>query len=74
MLPQLLNYTLPQDGHIKLEIYNTLGVEISEVENGFKKAGIYSYNFDASKYASGVYYSVLKFEDNIQTKKMLLLK
>jgi endoglucanase len=70
----IINYSLPQDGLIKLVIYNTLGIEISEVENGFKKAGIYSYNFDASKYASGVYYYVLKFENNFETKKMLLLK
>ncbi len=69
-----INYFLPNDGHIRLKVYNMLGIEITELENGFQKAGVHSYNFDAAKYASGVYYYEFKFKNSIETRKMLLLK
>ena len=70
----IINVFIPVDGKIELKIFNIIGVEVAQLENGFKTAGRYSYNFDASKYASGVYYYQFKFENNIETKKMLLLK
>jgi len=39
-----------------------------------KDAGIYKYNFDASKLSSGIYFYVLKANGKILTRKMCLIK
>jgi hypothetical protein len=70
----LINYSLPRDAHIALAIYDVLGNEVELLENGNKKAGNYSYSFDASKLSSGMYFYKMESENFTETRKMLLLK
>ena len=72
-----IDYTLPADGNVSLSIYDAVGREVAKLVNDNHKAGYYTISFDASQFASGVYYYRLslngekKFND---TKKMLLVK
>jgi hypothetical protein len=57
-----------------LKVYDLLGTEIQTLVNSEKEAGSYDINFNASNFASGIYYYTLKTNGMIFTRKMLLLK
>lgn len=69
-----INYSIPQSGFVTLKIFNQLGQEIATLFSGTQTAGTYSYTFDASKLASGVYFYRLQAGDFVSAKKMLLIK
>jgi hypothetical protein len=69
-----INFQLPTDGFVTLKVYDMLGKEVSTLVNGDKKAGYYSYDFDASKLAAGVYIYRITANNFVQAKKMLLIK
>ncbi len=69
----IINYTLPTDGIIKLSVFNVLGQQIKILINGFMQAGSYSTPFDGSNLSSGIYFYKLESNNQIQSKKMLLL-
>ncbi len=70
--------------NVSLKVYDILGREITTLVNEEKSPGIYEVEFNASKYASGVYFyqllvSALQSKDGkagsyIDTKKMILIK
>ena len=70
----IINFQLPQTGHVTLKVYDILGKEVATLVNELKNQGRYSVNFDASGLASGVYIYRIKVNDYISTKKMLLVK
>ena len=57
-----------------LKVFDVLGKEITTLVNEYKPAGIYEVEFNASGLSSGVYYYQIIIGDNIQTKKMILLR
>jgi hypothetical protein len=67
-------YSLPLSSNIKLIIYNTLGQSIKTLESGYKPAGNYSINFNASGLPSGIYFYKLEAGSFSQTKKMMFIK
>lgn len=70
-----IKYTIPNTGLVKLSIYDILGREVKTLVNEIKNAGTYSVEFNASNYASGVYFYRLKVGDEYSdSKKMLLIK
>ncbi len=69
-----INYSIPNNGHVTLRIYDVLGNEVVQLENGYKTAGNYSYLFDANNLSSGIYFYSLSTANLIVTKKMLLLR
>lgn len=69
-----IEYAIPFDAHITLEVFNALGQKVMELVNGRKSAGYYSETFDASGLSSGVYLYKLTAPSFTQTKKMLLIK
>ncbi len=70
-----IKFGLPAQSVVDLRIYDILGREVRTlVNNKALKAGTYSYNFDASALASGTYIYRLTTENNVVSKKMLLLK
>lgn len=58
----------------KLIIYNSLGIEITELVNQSLQPGTYEVDWNASSHPSGVYFYQLKTQDFSQTKKMILVK
>lgn len=68
-----IKYDIPTDGKVTLKIYDLLGKELYSFSN-FMKAGYYSFDFNASHLASGVFFYSINAGDFIQTKKMLFIK
>ncbi len=69
----IIKYYIPKAGLIEFKVYDIQGKEIIYY-TGYKHIGEYEYEFDASNLSSGVYFYQLKEENNVITKKMLLLK
>ena len=57
-----------------LKVFDVLGNEVRTLVNEYKPAGSYKVEFDAGGLTSGVYYYQIIIGDNIQTKKMILLR
>ncbi|MBZ0204151.1 MAG: T9SS type A sorting domain-containing protein, partial [Ignavibacteria bacterium] len=69
-----IKFGLPNAGNVKLVVFDILGREVTTLVNEYKIAGIYTVDFDASMYSSGVYFYRIESGDFSQTKKMLLIK
>jgi hypothetical protein len=69
-----IKFILPNAEMVKLRIFDILGNEVTALVDGFKQAGVYTVTFDASKYATGLYFYTIEAGDFRQTKKMLLVK
>jgi serine protease len=65
---------LPVDGKISIKIFDILGRHVTTLIDGSCKAGKYEVQWDASRYASGVYIYKIIANDFVQSKKMLLIK
>ncbi len=61
-------------GNVKLSVYNILGEEIKVLANREFNPGIYSVDFNANDFSSGVYFYRLQTQNSVITKKMILLK
>jgi hypothetical protein len=69
-----IKFDLPKATNVQLIIYNSMGQEVKSLVNGFKSAGSYSVDFNASELSSGTYFYKLITSDFVATKKMLLVK
>ena len=74
-----IQYEIPNDGNVRLVIYNILGQEVITLVNYDQWAGKYSVRWDGinqygNQVASGPYFYFLKTNNNQSVKKMLLLK
>lgn len=73
-----ISFALPVDGNASLKIYDSRGRMVSSVVDGFKTAGYYTVDFNASNLSSGVYFYKLEFSGNGKsfgkTMKMTLVK
>ncbi len=67
-------FGLPKASLVKLVVYDILGRVVSTLVNERRAAGMYNIAFDASNYASGVYFYKLDAGDFTSIKKMILLK
>lgn len=74
-----ISFQLPVESKVKIEIFNSLGQQVSEIVNSDYTAGVHKIEFNASELASGIYYyaiTAVGIDGNnfSSTKKMLLLK
>ncbi|HJY62730.1 MAG TPA: SBBP repeat-containing protein [Ignavibacteria bacterium] len=65
---------LEKKSAVIIKIYDILGREIAELINDYLSSGTYEAVWNASAFASGVYFYSLISEGYIQTNKMILLK
>lgn len=70
----VVGYQLSTFSTVNLKVYDMLGREVATLVNGERPAGYHNATFDASRLASGVYFSVLRAGNIIRTRKMLLLR
>jgi hypothetical protein len=71
----VIEFSLPEDvSSVKLSIYNVLGEKVAELVNISLVAGRYSYTWNASNVATGIYIYELRTDKFVSVKKMLLLK
>lgn len=69
-----IKYSVPENGFVKLSVYNLVGEEISVLVNEIVDAGFHEATFNAANLPSGTYFYSLQTVNSIQTKKMVLLK
>jgi hypothetical protein len=69
-----IKFSLPEVTDVSLIIYNALGQKVTELVNGKLEAGKYSYQWDASDIATGMYIYELRTSNFVSVKKMILLK
>jgi hypothetical protein len=69
-----IEFSLPSQSDVSVTIYDALGNELEVLFSGSKSAGTHSVNWNASNYASGIYFYRLNAGAFNQVKKMLLLK
>ncbi len=70
----IIRFSLPKTAYVTLKIYNTLGQEVVQLVDQELLAGTYKNEWNASRFASGVYYYRLTAGNFISTKKLLLIK
>jgi choice-of-anchor B domain-containing protein len=70
-----IEFSLPEDvSSVKLTVYNSLGERVAELVNGSLTAGRYSYKWDASDVATGMYIYELRTDNFVSIKKMVLIR
>ncbi|MBI3123613.1 MAG: T9SS type A sorting domain-containing protein [Ignavibacteriales bacterium] len=73
-----IKYKLPVDGTVKLNIYNLLGENISQLVDLEQQAGTYTSTFNGYRLASGIYIMVLNLDGKSKhyrvTQKLILMK
>jgi hypothetical protein len=70
----VINCQLPVAGHVRLAVYDLLGREVAILADGQYAAGEYSFRFDGTGHASGVYFCRLMAGSFVTTTKMVLQK
>ena len=69
-----MEYSLPRSGDVSLTIYNLLGEEVMRIVDEYQPSGYHQVTWNASNFASGIYFYRLQAGDFVQTRKMVLLK
>ncbi|MBK6507075.1 MAG: T9SS type A sorting domain-containing protein [Ignavibacteria bacterium] len=69
-----INYDLPYDGIVSIKIVDISGREVSTLVNEFQPAGYYSIDFNAINLSSGIFFYTLTTKNDVETRKMLLMK
>lgn len=69
-----IEYALPEQTHVSLEIYNLLGSKIETIVNEVQSPGYYRIIWNADEYSSGIYFYRISTENYAEIKKMVLMK
>ena len=69
-----ITYALPEFSHVRVTVYDIRGRVMAVLANSFEPAGYYTIQWDASAYASGVYFIEMYSESFRKTRKVLHLK
>ena len=69
-----IKYDLPIDSRVTLKVFNIIGQEVVTLVNDVQKAGYKSVEWNASNFASGVYFYRLHAGSYTNVKKLLLLR
>lgn len=69
-----IKFSLPEDSHVEIKVYDVLGREVAVLLNEEKGAGYHEIKFDANDLPSGVYFYIIKAGKFTDVKKIILLK
>lgn len=69
-----ISYELSSNSHVVLKVFDVLGREMKTLVDRDEAAGNHGVMFDASRFASGVYFYVLSTNGKLFSKCMLYLK
>ena len=69
-----IRYSIPQNAHVTLKLYDILGREVMTLVNGEKSPGVYDVELNMNNYPSGIYIYSIQAGDYFQIKKLVLLK
>lgn len=69
-----IEFSIPKNAWVQLSVYNMLGQQVSTLVNKPLTAGTHTVTFNASHLSSGIYFYRIEVGDQINTRKMLLVK
>jgi len=69
-----ISFTIQADQFVTLKVFNALGEQVTTLVNGNLVKGTHSINFNAAGLSSGFYLYRLESGNQVQVKKMMLLK
>lgn len=69
-----VDYTITNSDHVSLALYNSKGVLVRTLVNGFQQAGKYYINLKSSELNSGIYLCKLSSDIVRQTKRLIITK
>ena len=69
-----ISFSIPDRRYVRLVVFDVRGRELETLEDGTLDAGRHVVRWNATRYASGVYYYRLEAGTYRQTKKMILVK
>ena len=69
-----IRYELSAAGSIRLEVFDVRGRKVAILADGDKQSGTHTLEWDASKFASGVYFCRLRCGSAVISRKLLLIK
>ena len=69
-----IRFGIKEAGRLRLTVYDLAGREVAVLSNGFFRAGIHEVQFDASVFASGIYFYAVDINGYHEIKKMILMK
>ncbi|MCP4633653.1 MAG: T9SS type A sorting domain-containing protein [candidate division Zixibacteria bacterium] len=70
----VISFELKEAVELKLDIFNVLGEKMATLAEGNFRRGEHTVSWDASKYASGIYFYKLSAGEISETKRMVMLK
>ena len=65
---------LPARTQVPLKVYNSLGQEVGVLVDEMQQAGFKSVRWEASKFASGIYYYRIQTNEFVKARKLVLLR
>jgi len=69
-----IGYQLPEDGFVSLKIYTVIGAEVATLVNSNQTRGSHTIHYNANDLPGGVYYYTLRYNDQVKSNKMFLIK
>ncbi|MDO8622620.1 MAG: T9SS type A sorting domain-containing protein [archaeon] len=69
-----IEYSLEKPGKVRLEVFNIAGQRLETIVDGNQTAGNHKININLNGRASGTYFCKLRVGDNVETRKMSLVK
>ncbi|MBS1514349.1 MAG: T9SS type A sorting domain-containing protein [Bacteroidetes bacterium] len=69
-----INFAVPKQSFVSIKVFDVTGREVAALVNDMKTAGYHSVEFNASAFASGVYFYKIQAADFVDTKRMVLVK
>lgn len=69
-----IKYQLPKDGLVQIKVYDIIGREVMTLVNEQKTAGTYETVFNATNFASGIYFYRIQSGSFVESKRMMLIK
>jgi len=70
----VISWQLAVDSEVELSIFNVLGQQVATLVSERQPAGEHQIEWDASGFASGIYYFQITASDFQDVKKMVLLR
>lgn len=69
-----IRYTLKNDTHVRISVFNSLGEEIKCLTNRMESRGRHEILFNANDMPSGIYFYRFKTSEKLINRKMILVK
>jgi len=70
----LIQFELPEASRVNIRVFDSLGREVQAPEEYYFLAGLQNYRFDATRFASGIYFCQVSVNQSTFTQKMVLIR